>query len=135
MSDRGLHQAPSNSLGVAEIQAPLPQPQPSRKKISSRTTGSSTTSHSPSLPSPSLPNEVVSTVEQGQGISDTGEPVGSSIPNDIKKPAGEFPTPRLGGGEFPMTGFRGSTGVGAKRARDLGAFLARRGDKDEISGL
>ena len=139
MSDRGLHQAPSNSLdGVVEIQAPLPHPQPGRKKNFSRistTTGSSTNSHSPSLPSPSLPNEVVNTVEQGQGISATGEPVGSSIPNDIKKPAGEFPTPRLGGGEFPMTGFRGSTGVGAKRARDLGAFLARRGDKDEISGL
>ena len=36
-----------------------------------------------------------------------------------------------------MTGFRvlTRTGVGAKGSRDLGAFLAIRGDEDKIGGL
>ena len=33
-----------------------------------------------------------------------------------------------------MTGFRVLTGVGAKGSRDLGAFLAIRGDEDKIGG-
>lgn len=136
-SDPGLHQVPFN--GVAQMQASSAQPQSGRKKTSSRTsaTTTSTTSRSPSLPSPISPpffNGIVSpsTVEQGQGFFDTEDSVSPAIPNDVKKRVGEFPTSRLGGGEFPMTGFGGLTG--AKRTRDLGAFLARRGDEDEING-
>ena len=136
-SDPGLHQVPFN--GVAQMQASSAQPQSGRKKTSSRTsaTTTSTTSRSPLLPSPISPpfsNGIVSpsTVEQGQGFFDTEDSVSPAIPNDVKKCVGEFPTSRLGGREFPMTGFRGLTG--AKRTRDLGAFLARREDKDEING-
>ncbi|KAF8816738.1 hypothetical protein BYT27DRAFT_7181169 [Phlegmacium glaucopus] len=141
-SDRGLHQAPLKN-GHAQIQAASLQPQPGRRKKSSRTsvtTDSSTISQSPSLPSPISPtfsNGIVSpsTVEQGQGLFDAEDSVGPSIPNDVKKPVGEFSTPRLRGGEFPMTGFRGLTSVGVKRTGDLGAFLARRGDEDETNRL
>jgi len=92
------------------------------------------------LPSPissAFSNEIISptTVEHGQGFFDTEDSVGPSIPDDVKKPVGEMPTSRLGGGEFPMTGFGGLTSVGAKGSRDLGAFLAIRGDEDKISGL
>jgi len=143
-SDRGLHQVPFNPTNVhAKMQAPSLQAQPSRKKKSSRTTAttnSSTTSHSPSLPSPislAFSNGIVSpsTVEQGQGFFDAEDPVRPCITNDVKKPVEEFLTPKLKGGEFPMTGFRGLSGVGAKRTGDFGAFLARRGDEDDNSGL
>ncbi|KAF8812611.1 hypothetical protein BYT27DRAFT_7251734 [Phlegmacium glaucopus] len=110
------------------------QPQPGRRKKSSRTTvttDSSTISQSSSLPSPISPtfsNGIISpsTVEQGQGLFDAEDSVGPSIPNDVMKPVGGFSTPRLRGGEFPMTAFRGLTGVGVKQTGDLGAFLARR---------
>ena len=115
------------------------QPRQSRGMKFSRasaTTGSSTTSQSPSLPSPISPafsHGIVSpsTVEQGQGFFDAEDSIGPSIPDDVTKPVGGFPTPRLGG-EFPTTGFRVLTGVGAKRTRDLGAFLARRGDENDL---
>lgn len=139
-ADRGPHQVPYN--GPAQLQAPSSQLQLGRKKKSSRTsatTGSSATSQSPSLPSPislNIPNAIVSpsTVEHGQGFFDAEDSAGPSIPDDVKKPVGEFPTPRLGG-DFPITGFRGLTGLDAKRTGDLGAFLARRGDEDKIDAL
>jgi hypothetical protein len=127
----------------AQSQAPSSQPQLGRKRNSrtSATTGTSTASRSPSLPSPispSFPSGIISpsTVEHGQGFFDVEDSVGPSIQDDVKKPAGEFPASKLGG-EFPMTGFRGLTGVGVKGSRDLGAFLAIRGDEDnlKINGL
>jgi hypothetical protein len=135
-ADRGPHQVSSN--GPAQLQAPSSQLQLGRKKKSA-TTGSSATSQSPSLPSPislNFPNVIVSpsTVEQGQGFFDAEDSAGPSIAEDVKTPAGEFPTPRLGG-EFPITGFRGLTGLDAKRTGNLGAFLARRGDEDKIDAL
>ena len=119
------------------------------KSASSRTTrshSSTTTSQSPSLASPSLPafpaeaQEVVSptTVEQGQGFFDLEDehlPVrnNASAPQvDVPKTSAEFPSTRIGGGGFPMTGFGGG---GARKARDFGAFLARRGDDGGIDGL
>ena len=138
-SDRGRHQV---SFNPTNVHAPSLQPQPGRNKTSSTTsatTNSLTTSQSPSLPSPislAFSNEIVSpsTVEQGQGFFDAEDPVLPSIANDVQKPVGEFLTPRLRG-EFPMTGFRGLTGVGANRTGDFGAFLARRGDEDDTNGL
>jgi len=119
------------------------------KSASSRTTrshSSTTTSQSPSLASPSLPafpaevQEVVSpsTVEQGQGFFDLEDdhlPVqnNASVPQaDVPKNNTEFPTTRIGGGGFPMTGFGGG---GARKTRDFGAFLARRGDDEGVDGL
>ncbi|KIM36720.1 hypothetical protein M413DRAFT_449055 [Hebeloma cylindrosporum] len=118
------------------------------KSASSRTTrshSSTTASQSPSLASPSLPafpaevQEVVSpsTVEQGQGFFDLEDelPVrnNTSAPQvDVPKIGAEFPSTRIGGGGFPMTGFGGG---GARKPRDFGAFLARRGDDDGIDGL
>ena len=132
---------PNNDLALS--QAPSSQHQSGRKRNSrtSATTGTSTTSQSPSLPSPISPafsNGIISpsTVERGQGFFDAEDSGGPSIQDEVeKKPSGEFPIARLGGGEFPMTGFIGRTGVGAKGSRDLGAFLAIRGDEDKISGL
>lgn len=132
------NQSPFNpNDNPAQVQMPSSRPsQRTKPSRTSATTGSSTTSQS--LPSPislSSSNEIVvspSTVEQGQGFFDAEDLVPSPPPHDIKKAVAEFPTPRLGG-EFPMTGFRGSNG--AKRTRDLGAFLARRGDDDETNGL
>ena len=126
---------PNSNNDPAQSQVPSSQPQLDRKGNSS----TSTTSQSPSLPSPislAFSNEIISptTVEHGQGFFDAEDSVGPSIPDDVKKPVGEMPTSRLGG-EFPMTGFRGLTGVGTKSSRDLGAFLAIRGDEDKISGL
>jgi len=131
---------PNNDL--TQLGVPPPQPRQSREMKFSRisaTTGSSTTSQSPSLPSPISPgfsNGIVSpsTVEQGQGFFDAEDSIGPSIPDDVTKSVGEFPAPRLGG-EFPTTGFRVLTGIGAKRTRDLGAFLARRGDENEVNDL
>ena len=140
-ANREPHQAlPNPDNDPAQSQAPSSQL--GRKRNLSRTsatTGASTTSQSLSLPSPissTFSNGITSpsTVEHGQGIFDAEDSVGLFISDDAKKPVGEFPTPRLGG-EFPMTGFRGLTGVGAKGSRDLGAFLAIRGDEDKISGL
>lgn len=121
--DRGPHQIPPH--GPAQLQVPSSQP----RSRTSATTGSSATSQSPSLASPvslAFSNEIVnpSTVEHGQGFFDAEDSVG---------PVRDSATPKLGG-EFPMTGFRGLTGVGAKRTGDLGAFLARRGDEDRING-
>ena len=141
-TNHGPHRALPNPNNVpAQSQSPSSQPQLGRKRNSrtSATAGTSTTSQSPSLPSPissAFSNEIVSprTVEEGQGFFDAEDSVGPSIPDDIKKPVGELSTSRLGG-EFPMTGFRGFTGAGAKGSRDLGAFLAIRGDEeDKISG-
>ena len=140
-ANRGPHRAlPNPSNDPAQSQAPSSEPQLGRKRNSrtSATTGTSTTSQSPSLPSPmssAFSNEIISpsTVEHGQGFFDADNSVGSSIPDDIKKPVGELPT-RLGG-EIPMTGFRGLTGVGVKGSRDLGAFLAIRGDEDKKGGM
>ena len=143
-TDRGPHHAlPNPNNDPAQSQAPSSQSQLGRKTNSSRTsatTGTSTISQSPSLPSPissAFSNEIISpsTVEHGQGFFDAEDSVSPSIPDDVKKPVGEFPTSRLGGGEFPMTGFRGLAGVGTKGSRDLGAFLAIRGDEDKVSGL
>jgi len=140
-ADRGPPQVPINpNNGPVQSQPPTSYPQSGRKKMSSRTsatTGSLATSQSPSLPSPvslAFSNEMVSpsTAEQGQGFFDADNSVNPSI--YIKQPVEGFTTPTLGG-EFPMTGFRGLTGVGAKRTGDLGAFLARRGDEDKIDGL
>ena len=118
-------------------QAPSSQPQLSRTRNArtSATTGTSTTSQSPSLPSPISPSYssgIISprTVEHDQGFFDVDDSVVPSIQDDVKKPVGEFPTSKVGG-EFPMTGFRGLTGVGVKGSRDLGAFLAIRGDEDK----
>ena len=141
-ANREPHQTlPDSSNDPAQSQAPSSQPQVGRKRNSrtSATTGTSTTSQSPSLLSPIssvFSNGIIgpSAVEHGQGLSDAKDSVDSSIPDDVKKPVGEFPTSRLGG-EFPMTGFRGLTGAGAKGSRDLGAFLAIRGDEDKKSGL
>lgn len=136
-ADRGPHHVPMNpNNGPVQSQPSSTYSHPGRKKISSRispTTGSSATSQSPSLPSPTslaFCNEIVSpsTVEHGQGVFDAEDSA------DIKTPVEGLTTPRLGG-EFPMTGFRGLTGVGAKRTGDLGAFLARRGDEDKTDGL
>lgn len=119
------------------------------KSASSRTTrshSSTTTSQSPSLASPSLSafpaevQEVVSpsTVEQGQGFFDLEDeqlPVrnDASAPQaDVPKVSAVFPSTRIGGGGFPMTGFGGG---GARKARDFGAFLARRGEDEGIDGL
>jgi len=119
------------------------------KSASSRTTrshSSTTTSQSPSLASPSLPafpaevQEVVSpsTVEQGQGFFDLEDeqlPVrnNASAPQaDVPKVSAEFPSTRIGGGGFPMTGFGGGE---ARKAKDFGAFLARRGDDEGIDGF
>ena len=119
------------------------------KSTSSRTTrshSSTTTSQSPSLASPSLPafpaevQEVVSpsTVEQGQGFFDLEDeqlPVrnNASAPQaDVPKVSAEFPSTRIGGGGFPMTGFGGGE---ARKAKDFGAFLARRGDDEGIDGF
>ena len=142
-ANRGPNQALQNpNDDPTQSHAPSSQPQLGRKKNSrtSAITGTSTASQSPSLPSPISPafsNGIISpsTVEHGQGLFDAEDSVGPSIPDDVKEPVGEFPTSRLGGGEFPMTGFRGLTGVGAKGSRDLGAFLAIRGDEDKRSGL
>ncbi|KAF8156603.1 hypothetical protein B0H34DRAFT_709874 [Crassisporium funariophilum] len=123
----------------------------SSKSSASRTTKShsSSTSQSPSLPSPVSPafpsgvQQIVSpsTVEQGQGFFDLEDEiptVNPAIPDDVKTSGGGFPAARLGGGGagggFPMTGFGGSNGMGTKRSRDFGAFLARRGD-EEVDGL
>ena len=132
---------PNSDDDPAQSQAPSYKPQLDRKGNSrtSATTGTSTTSQSPSLPSPissAFSSEVISptTVEHGQGFFDAEDSVGPSIPDDVKKAVVDMPTPRLGG-EFPMTGFRGLTGVGAKGSRDLGAFLAIRGDEDKTIGL
>jgi hypothetical protein len=73
-------------------------------------------------------------VEHGQGFFDAEDSVGPSIPGDVKKPIGELPTSKLGRREFPMTGFGGLTGVGAKSLRDLGTLPAIRGDEDKITG-
>jgi hypothetical protein len=138
-ANRGPHQAlPNPSNDPAQSQAPSSQPQLSRKR-NSRTSATTGSSQSPSLPSPislAFPSGIISpsTVEHGQGFFDAENSVGPSIQDDVNKHVGAFPTTRLGGGEFPMTGFRGLTGVGAKGSRDLGAFLAIRGDEDKISG-
>ena len=131
---------PITNKNPAHSQAPSSQPQLGRKKNprTSATTGTSSTSQSSSLPSPkssSFSNGIIGpgTVEHGQGLFGAEDSVDSSIPDDVKKPVGEFPTSRLG--DFPMTGFRGLTGAGAKGSRDLGAFLAIRGDEDKKSGL
>ena len=141
-ADRGPLQDPINpNNDPVQSQPPSSYPQSGRKEMSSRTsatTGSSATSQSPSLHSPvslAFSNEMVSpsTAEQGQGFFDSENSVNPSFP-DIKKPVEGFTTPTLGG-KFPMTRFKGLTGVGAKRTGDLGAFLARRGDENKIDGL
>lgn len=138
-ANRGPHQAhPNPNNDPAQSQPSSSQPQSGRKRNLSRTsatTGASTTSQSLSLPpptSPTLSNGIInpSTVEHGQGFFDADDSVGPSIPDDVKKPVGEFPASRLGEGKFPMTGFGGLTGISAKGSRDLGAFLAIRGDED-----
>jgi len=114
------------------------------KSHSSSAKSSTTASESPSIPSPLSPNfpagiqQVVSpsTIEQGQGFFDLEEeelpqPQGMSP----VKPTAEFPSTRIGGGSFPITGFGNPTG--GSRTRDLGAFLASRGDDDHsaVDGL
>ena len=140
-ANHGPHRVLPNPINDPAQSQPPSQPQLGRKGNSrtSATTGTSTTSQSPSLPSPissAFSNEIISpsTVEHGQGFFDVEDSADPSISDDVKKPVGEIPTSRIGG-EFPMTGFRGLTGVGTKRSRDLGAFLAIRGDEDKISGL
>jgi hypothetical protein len=143
----------SSSQPQFQLQPELDEQQKKRSKksksASSRTTrshSSTTTSQSPSLASPSLPafpaevQEVVSpsTVEQGQGFFDLEDahlPVrnnASALQADVPKVNAEFPSTRIGGGGFPMTGFGGG---GARKARDFGAFLARRGDDEGTDGL
>jgi hypothetical protein len=76
-----------------------------------------------------------STVEQGQGFFDLEDeqlPVrnnNASPPQvGIPKVNVDFPSTRIGGGGFPMTGFGGG---GARKIKDFGAFLATRGHDEE----
>jgi len=126
-----------NEEEVQEIQICFPN-----DSFATRSHSFTTTSQSPSLASPSLPafpaeaQQVVSpsTVEQGQGffdLEDEQQPVrnnnASPAQVGIPKADVDFPSVRIGGSGFPMTGFGGG---GARKVSDFGAFLARRGDDE-----
>ncbi|KAF9547189.1 hypothetical protein CPC08DRAFT_745217 [Agrocybe pediades] len=114
------------------------------KSHSSSAKSSTTASQSPSIPSPlssNFPTAVQhivspSTVEQGQGFFDLEDelPQPHQAITSIKA-SKEFPSTRIGGGGFPMTGF--GNGTNGNRTRDFGAFLASRdndnhGDADGL---
>lgn len=114
---------------------------------SSNKSHSSTTSQSPSLSSPSsaafpdIPAQVVSpsTVEQGQGFFDLEEdelvkPVVPSAARNGFPSTGFARGGGAAGGGFPSTGFTGA-GLRGQQSRDMGAFLARRGDEESTGKL
>ncbi|KAF4616789.1 hypothetical protein D9613_008878 [Agrocybe pediades] len=107
------------------------------KSHSSSAKSSTTASQSPSIPSPlssNFPTTVQhivspSTVEQGQGFFDLEDEL-PQLHQAITsvKTSNEFPSARIGGGGFPVTGF--GNGTSGNRTRDFGAFLASRGNDD-----
>ncbi|KAF8168889.1 hypothetical protein BJ912DRAFT_1034742 [Pholiota molesta] len=124
----------SDRASAAHHAPPDPRASKSKKSGSSRTSSATTGSQSPSLPSPrssafsSAAQEIVSPstdeapVRRPRGASLAQKPPSSAAAEDT------FPATRIGGGAgFPSTGFGG----GGAKARDLGAFLARRGNEDE----